>query len=301
MVVPERWGAAPAAEDRRAMGFVYLLDELAWACALLEPAAADCRATRRRGLGVVDGWCGLEAALVLWRWGFEGMVDKLDLFLEPMRWGFVFMVDELDLLLKLMRWGFVFMVDELDLLLKPMRWGFVFMMDELDLLLKPMRWGFVFMVNELGLLLKPMRWGFVFMVDELGLLLKPMSWDFVFIVDMYLLVQLEELAWACAAGACPGCYGDELCTCTLSPGPFPLLGCPLGVKAPWRGGGVGVGSAAFVGPEDELVVQVREVVPVLAPRLRPSPGLVLLWPRLGSLLLHHCRLSASRGGLMLPS
>jgi hypothetical protein len=163
MVVPERWGAAPAAEDRRTMGFVYLLDELAWACALLEPAAADCRATRRRGLGVVDGWCGLEAALVLWRWGFEGMVAKLDLFLEPM------------------------------------------------------------------------------------------------------------------------------------------LGCPLGVRAPWRGGGVGVGSAAFVGPEDELVVQVREVVPVLAPRLRPSPGLVLLWPRLGSLLLHHCRLSASRGGLMLPS
>ena len=48
-----------------------------------------------------------------------------------------------------------------------------------------------------------------------------------------------------------------------------LRRCPPGVRAPRRGGGAGVGPASCVGLGDVFVVQVRGVVPVLAPLRRP--------------------------------
>lgn len=317
MVVPERWGRAPAAEDGRVVVW--------WE------------------LGVVYGRSGLEMAEGC---GFGPLVGELALacawemllLLELLRLGFEFLLVELGwtyellemfLLLELPWLGFVYLVDELAValalletfLLFGLLWsGGEFLVDVLDwtcvlleefLLLELLRLGFACLVDELVLafalpeafLLFVLLWlGFVYLLDgltlELALLetfllpvLLRLGFGFLVGKQCFMYVLLEVSGWCGwsssawymdgargagdlpgrAAGACLGCCGGAFCTHTLPPGPFfPPLGCPPGVRAPWRGGGAGVGLAPCVGLGDGFVVQVRGVVPVLAPRRRPS-------------------------------
>ena len=334
MVVPERWGRAPAAEDGRVVVWCGLgvvcgrsglemaegCDELALACLVDELAVALALLETFLLFGLL--WSGGEFLVDVLDWTcvlleefllLELVFALLETFLPvELPWlGFVYLVDELAVALALLEtfllfgllWsGGEFLVDELDwtcvlleefLLLELLRLGFACLVDELVL---------AFALPEVFLLFVLLWLGFVYLLDgltlELALLetfllpvLLRLGFGFLVGKQCFMYVLLEVSGWCGwsssawymdgargagdlpgrAAGACLGCCGGAFCTHTLPPGPFfPLLGCPPGVRAPWRGGGAGVGLAPCVGLGDGLVVQVRGVVPVLAPRRRPS-------------------------------
>ena len=226
----------------------------------------------------MGGCCGLESVE---GHGFGCLVGGLALAVGSRGFGclvgelyFVCALLEVSLLLVLLRLDFEFLVGELCLvceLLEVADWlGVVDGWRGLEVVEGH---GFGCLVGELALAVESR--GFGCLVGELCFVCA--------LLEVSVWYGWTSSAWCMdggrcggglpgrVAGDCSGGCGGAFCTYTLSPGPFfPPLGCPPGVRAPWRGGGAGAGLVSCVGLGDGLVVLVRGLVPVLAPFLRPS-------------------------------